>query len=148
KNVFKIVCAFQWNLGDLHDLALAIEIAKEDAAVVRVCALFYFFLAAEPVELSACTIGETGSDLIISVEHSKVVALLVLEDSRLRVDVVFKCLVAVEMVGSDIKNDRDLWAKIDDSFQLKAGNFEDNPCIAIRPVDETNRWRTDVASDE
>src|SRR5450432_4904373 len=58
QHILDVVASLERNLRRLHDLALALGIAKKDAAIADVRALLDLFLAAEPEDLRPGTAGE------------------------------------------------------------------------------------------
>src|SRR5262252_5186324 len=102
ENILQVVRAFEGNLCDLHDLLLALAITKEDAAVANIAAPAHFFLAAEPDNLRMNAIRKRGGCGVIGVQHCEVVSSLILEDARLRLDVIFEGLMTVEMIGRNV----------------------------------------------
>src|SRR6266576_705508 len=139
QNVLHVVRAFQADLTDQHDLALANAITKKDAAVVDVSALLDLLLSAEPEDLSARPIWQSQASGIVFVEDNVVGGLLIFEDAGFGVDVGLECAVAIEMIGSDVQNYRNLGPEGLDGFQLKAGDFEHHDSLRRGAVDQGNR---------
>src|SRR5580765_1097847 len=85
------------------------------------------FFPAEPKQLRARAIRESGGCGIVRIEYREVVPLLVFEDASLRADVVGEGFVAVKMVRSDVQDYGNPGPEANDRLQLKARYFKHSP---------------------
>ena len=72
---------------------------------------------------------------------------LILEDACFRGHIILHIAVAIEVVGRDVEDDGDIGMKVDDGFQLKAGDLKHIPGLRRALRDQRNHRQSNVAAD-
>ena len=73
QHILQIVRAFQWDLGERHDLALAVAIAEIRLRAADKGSFFNLFLPAEPEQLRARTVRQSSGGRIVGIEHGEII---------------------------------------------------------------------------
>src|ERR1051326_2910907 len=116
QNILDVVQTLQRDLGGEHDFLNSIWAAEEESSILQEGSLIDFLFPAEPEHLRLGAIRKLRASRIVEIQHGKVVRLLVLKDARFGVGVGFESTMAIEMVRSDVENDRDFWPEGLDGF--------------------------------
>src|SRR5262245_15856064 len=124
QHIFDVVQALQRDFGNRHDLAAAAGVAEEDFAISGLGSLLNFFRTAEPEDPATSSLGQFRTCRVILVQHYEVISRLVLENSSLGVGIDLESSMAVEMIGRDVKNDRDFRTEGLNGLQLETRNLQ------------------------
>ena len=148
QHVLQVVRALQRHLRHRHNFPFAVPISKVNLRSAHQRSFFNLLFPAEPEQLRAATIRQSGRGRIVGIEHGKIIGPLILKDARFSVHVIRKSLVAIEMVGRDVQNHRDPGTKFDDRFQLEARYFQHNPGRGPALIHKTDGRITDIPANQ
>ena len=148
QNVLDVVRTFQWNFRYQHEVALPIGCAEEDASIAYESAMVHFFLSTEPENLGFRSCRQRYATGIVSIQHCKIIRLLVLEDPSLCIYIGFEGSMTIKMVRSDVQNYRYFGPEGLDGFQLKTGNLEHNQSIWFSRRHQRYCRSSDISPDQ
>ena len=90
---------------------------------------------------------DAGQRRVVGVVDGDVVVALVGEDPQLRRQVGLEVVVAVEVVGGEVEEDRALGREVAGVLELEAGGLADHGRVRLDLADQLRERRADVAGD-
>src|SRR5258708_5365884 len=148
QDILEVVRAFEMNIRSLQHGNFFSVSAKDDLIAAKKRSCIHFLLAAKPRQRRFDFALQVGTGRVVGVQDSEITGLLVLEDSRLRVYVGLKRVVAVEMVRSDIQDSGNPRTELLNALELEAGNFQDYVAVRRGLINQRDHRRADVSADE
>jgi len=118
------------------NFSFCLAVAEEDLALADEDSGGNFGAAAEVQNWALGAAGQRVRSGIVGIEDAEIGCVLILENAGFGFDVGFEGAVAVEMIRRDIEDRRNEGAKRLDSFELKAGDFEDYERLGRGLVDQ------------
>ncbi len=146
QHVFKIVRALERNLAHRQNGQLAICVPPNDFLAADKRSTLNFTQTTEPVHAGLDLIRHRHTGRVIGIQYREIVGALIFEDASLGGRIIFKAVMPVEMVGRDVQDGRDLRMECVNRLELKAADFQHDPCLLGRGIDEADRRGSNVAA--
>jgi len=102
----------------------------------------------EPDDFSLRAAGERAGIRLGGVEDGEAIGGLRFDETGLGINVAGHGLMTVQMIGCDVKDQRDFGLECLNLFQLKAGKFQDDRGIGRGLRDQVRDGDADVAADK
>ncbi len=90
--------------------------------------------------------GDAFADVVIEADHRRLARGLASEDALFRGDITFHAAVAVEMIGRDVEQDRDVENEALGQFELIGAHLEHVDAIGAERLERQRRY-AEIAAD-